>query len=207
LLNLGIDREEKIAIIANNRPEWNFTDYGIQMSGAVSVPIYPTISEGDLNFILNDAKVKYIFVSSTDLYNKVKAVAANAPSVKEIYTFDKVAGAKHWSEVLELGKANPKKEEVEKIKSSIKPNDLLTILYTSGTTGNPKGVMLSHNNLISNSLSSQNLCPFKSHWKALSFLPTHVSSAPPSNPPFAIKSVSNIVNKSVCTGFSLLYSL
>jgi long-chain acyl-CoA synthetase len=171
LLNLGIDREEKIAIIANNRPEWNFTDYGIQMSGAVSVPIYPTISEGDLNFILNDAKVKYIFVSSTDLYNKVKAVAANAPSVKEIYTFDKVAGAKHWSEVLELGKANPKKEEVEKIKSSIKPNDLLTILYTSGTTGNPKGVMLSHNNLISNSLASQNLCPFKSHWKALSFLP------------------------------------
>jgi long-chain acyl-CoA synthetase len=171
LLNLGIDREEKIAIIANNRPEWNFTDYGIQMSGAVSVPIYPTISEGDLNFILNDAKVKYIFVSSTDLYNKVKAVAANAPSVKEIYTFDKVAGAKHWSEVLELGKANPKKEEVENIKSSIKPNDLLTILYTSGTTGNPKGVMLSHNNLISNSLSSQNLCPFKSHWKALSFLP------------------------------------
>jgi long-chain acyl-CoA synthetase len=171
LLNLGIDREEKIAIIANNRPEWNFTDYGIQMSGAVSVPIYPTISEGDLNFILNDAKVKYIFVSSTDLYNKVKAVAANAPSVKEIYTFDKVAGAKHWSEVLELGKANPKKEEVEKIKNSIKPNDLLTILYTSGTTGNPKGVMLSHNNLISNSLSSQNLCPFQSHWKALSFLP------------------------------------
>jgi len=171
LLNLGIDREEKIAIIANNRPEWNFTDYGIQMSGAVSVPIYPTISEGDLNFILNDAKVKYIFVSSTDLYNKVKAVAANAPSVKEIYTFDKVAGAKHWSEVVELGKANPKKEEVEKIKSSIKPNDLLTILYTSGTTGNPKGVMLSHNNLISNSLSSQNLCPFQSHWKALSFLP------------------------------------
>lgn len=171
LLNLGIDREEKIAIIANNRPEWNFTDYGIQMSGAVSVPIYPTISEGDLNFILNDAKVKYIFVSSTDLYNKVKAVAANAPSVKEIYTFDKVAGAKHWSEVVELGKTNPKKDEVEKIKSSIKPNDLLTILYTSGTTGNPKGVMLSHNNLISNSLSSQNLCPFKSHWKALSFLP------------------------------------
>lgn len=171
LLNLGIDREEKIAIIANNRPEWNFTDYGIQMSGAVSVPIYPTISEGDLNFILNDAKVKYIFVSSTDLYNKVKAVAANAPSVKEIYTFDKVAGAKHWSEVVELGKSNPKKEEVENIKNSIKPNDLLTILYTSGTTGNPKGVMLSHNNLISNSLSSQNLCPFQSHWKALSFLP------------------------------------
>ncbi|MBL7888487.1 MAG: long-chain fatty acid--CoA ligase [Bacteroidia bacterium] len=171
LLDFGITREDKIAIIANNRPEWNFTDYGIQMSGAVSVPIYPTISEPDLNFILNDAKVKYIFVSNTDLYNKVKAVAANAPSVKDIYTFDKVAGAKHWTELLELGKSKPKKTEVESIKASIKADDLLTILYTSGTTGNPKGVMLSHHNLISNSLASQNLCPFQSHWKALSFLP------------------------------------
>ncbi|MBN8697103.1 MAG: long-chain fatty acid--CoA ligase [Bacteroidetes bacterium] len=171
LLDFGITREDKIAIIANNRPEWNFTDYGIQMSGAVSVPIYPTISEPDLNFILNDAKVKYIFVSNTDLYNKVKAVAANAPSVKDIYTFDKVAGAKHWTELLELGKSKPKKSEVESIKASIKADDLLTILYTSGTTGNPKGVMLSHHNLISNSLASQNLCPFQSHWKALSFLP------------------------------------
>ncbi len=171
LLDFGITRDDKIAIIANNRPEWNFTDYGIQMSGAVSVPIYPTISEPDLNFILNDAKIKYIFVSNTDLYNKVKGVAANAPSVKEIYTFDKVAGAKHWTELLELGKSKPKKAEVESIKASIKPDDLLTILYTSGTTGNPKGVMLSHNNLISNSLASQNLCPFQSHWKALSFLP------------------------------------
>lgn len=171
LLDFGITRDDKIAIIANNRPEWNFTDYGIQMSGAVSVPIYPTISEPDLNFILNDAKVKYIFVSNTDLYNKVKAVAANAPSVKDIYTFDKVAGAKHWTELLELGKSKPKKAEVESIKASIKADDLLTILYTSGTTGNPKGVMLSHHNLISNSLASQNLCPFQSHWKALSFLP------------------------------------
>lgn len=171
LLDFGITRDDKIAIIANNRPEWNFTDYGIQMSGAVSVPIYPTISEPDLHFILNDAKVKYIFVSNTDLYNKVKAVAANAPSVKDIYTFDKVAGAKHWTELLELGKSKPKKAEVESIKASIKSDDLLTILYTSGTTGNPKGVMLSHHNLISNSLASQNLCPFQSHWKALSFLP------------------------------------
>ncbi len=171
LLDFGITRDDNIAIIANNRPEWNFTDYGIQMSGAVSVPIYPTISEPDLNFILNDAKVKYIFVSNTDLYNKVKAVAANAPSVKDIYTFDKVAGAKHWTELLELGKSKPKKAEVESIKASIKADDLLTILYTSGTTGNPKGVMLSHHNLISNSLASQNLCPFQSYWKALSFLP------------------------------------
>ncbi len=171
LLGLGIEREDKIAIISNNRPEWNFADYGIQQCGAVSVPIFPTISENDLTFILNDAKVKYIFVSSADLYKKVKAVAANAPSVKEIYTFNKVEGAKHWTELVEEGKKNQKASEVEAIKNSIKPNDLLTILYTSGTTGNPKGVMLSHNNLLSNSFASENLCPFKASWKALSFLP------------------------------------
>ena len=171
LLGLGIEREDKIAIISNNRPEWNFTDFACQQAGAVSVPIYPTISEGDLNFILNDAKVKYIFVSSADLYNKVKTIAANAPSVKTIYTFNKIDGANHWTELLEAGKNNPKVKEVEAIKSSIGPNNLLTILYTSGTTGNPKGVMLSHNNLLSNSIVTQTLCPFKSHWKALSFLP------------------------------------
>ncbi len=171
LLGLGIEREDKIAIISNNRPEWNFADYGIQQCGAVSVPIYPTISEHDLNFILNDAKVKYIFVSSAGLYKKVKTIAAGAPSVKEIYTFDKIEGAKHWTELMEAGKMNPKATESENIKNSIKPNDLLTILYTSGTTGNPKGVMLSHNNLLSNSFATQNLCPFNSTWKALSFLP------------------------------------
>jgi long-chain acyl-CoA synthetase len=171
LYNLGIDREDKIAILANNRPEWNFTDFAIQQSGAVSVPIYPTISESDLDFIIKDAKIKYIFVSSAELYSKVKAVASTTSSVKEIYTFNKVEGAKHWTELLESGKKNPKEKEIEVIKNSIKPNDLLTILYTSGTTGNPKGVMLSHNNLISNSLASQTLCPFKSSWKALSFLP------------------------------------
>ncbi|MBL7884876.1 MAG: long-chain fatty acid--CoA ligase [Bacteroidia bacterium] len=171
LLQLGVVAGDKIAIIANNRPEWNFTDYGIQMCGAISVPIYPTISENDLNFILNDAQVKYIFISNTDMYAKVSTVAKSCACVKEIYTFDKVANAKHWLEVTELGKKNPNASELEKIKSTIQPNDLLTILYTSGTTGNPKGVMLSHNNLISNSLASQNLCPFQSHWKALSFLP------------------------------------
>ncbi len=171
LFGMGIEREEKIAIISNNRPEWNFADYAIQQCGAVSVPIYPTISESDLNFILHDAKIKYIFVSSAEIYKKVKASAANAPSVKEIYTFNKIEGAKHWTELVESGKKNPKVSEIEAIKNSIKPNDLLTILYTSGTTGNPKGVMLSHNNLLSNSFASQYLCPFQSSWKALSFLP------------------------------------
>src|SRR5688572_3360945 len=151
LLNLGVTAQDKIAIIANNRPEWNFADFAIQQSGAVSVPIYPTISEHDLSFILNDAKVKYVFVSTAELNDKVKAAAQNCPSIKGIYTFNKVNGAKHWTELVEEGKKNPKAKEIEAIKNSIKPNDLFSILYTSGTTGNPKGVMLSHHNLISNS--------------------------------------------------------
>ncbi len=171
LHNLGLEREDKIAIIANNRPEWNFADFAIQQSGAVSVPVYPTISEHDLLFILNDAKIKYVFVSTKELFEKVKAVSASTASIKGIYTFDKVDGAKNWLDLANEGKQNPKAKEIDAIKNSIQPNDLFSILYTSGTTGNPKGVMLSHNNLISNSIASQSLCPFKSEWKALSFLP------------------------------------
>ena len=171
IYNLGIEREEKIAIIANNRPEWIFADYAIQQAGAISIPIYPTISENDLTFILNDAKIKYIFVSNSDLYKKVKSVADTVSSVKGIYTFDKVEGAKHWTELTEEGKRNPKVKEIQAIKDSIQPNDLFSILYTSGTTGNPKGVMLSHNNLISNSIACQVVAPFEPSWKALSFLP------------------------------------
>jgi long-chain acyl-CoA synthetase len=175
LLNLGVVAQDKIAIISNNRPEWNFTDFGVQQTGAITVPIYPTISEADLEFILNDAQVKYIFVSSEELYKKVKALAAKAPSVKEIYTYNKVNGAKHWMEVVELGKNNPKPAELEAAKANIKPNDLLTILYTSGTTGNPKGVMLSHNNLLSNVYACEKVLPdeikTKKDWRVLSFLP------------------------------------
>ncbi len=171
LYNLGLDREDKIAIIANNRPEWNFADFAIQQSGAVSVPIYPTVSEHDLAFILNDAKIKYVFVSTAELHAKVKAASVNVPSIKGIYTFNTVDGTKNWMELVNDGKQNPKAKEIETIKSSIQPNDLFSILYTSGTTGNPKGVMLSHNNLISNSIACQVLAPFEHTWIALSFLP------------------------------------
>jgi long-chain acyl-CoA synthetase len=171
LYNLGAGNGEKVAIISNNRPEWNFTDYAAQMAGSISVPIYPTISENDLQFILNDAKVKYVFVSSQDLYQKVKDCCLKADCVKEIFSFNRIDGVRHWTHLVEEGKRNPREKEITQIKASIKPDSLLTILYTSGTTGNPKGVMLSHNNLISNSLASQSLCPFKSEWKALSFLP------------------------------------
>ncbi len=171
LLNIGINKDDKIAIISNNRPEWNFADYASQQCGAISVPIYPTISLHDLIFIFNDAKIKLVFVSSAELYEKVKEAASQAPSVQFIYSFNTVNGVKNWKELYEIGKKQPAAEKIEQIKSEIKNEDLLTILYTSGTTGTPKGVMLSHNNLLSNSFASQNLAPFQKEWKALSFLP------------------------------------
>ena len=171
LFNIGINKDDKIAIISNNRPEWNFADFASQQCGAISVPIYPTISLKDLIFILNDAQVKLVFVSSIELYEKVKEAAQQAPSVKFIYSFNEIKDVKHWKELYENGKNNPAKDKIEQIKASIENNDLLTILYTSGTTGTPKGVMLSHNNLLSNSFATQNLAPFQKHWTALSFLP------------------------------------
>jgi long-chain acyl-CoA synthetase len=171
LLHTGITKGDKVAILANNRPEWHFADYACQQVAAVTVPIYPTISESDLKFILNDAEVKLIFVSSAELYVKVKSIASDIASVKFIYTFDKVEGALYWKELAETGKKDPAAEKVQAIKDTVKADELMTILYTSGTTGTPKGVMLSHKNLLSNALASQPLAPFASWWKALSFLP------------------------------------
>lgn len=170
LLNLGIEKNDMIGIIANNRPEWHFADYASQQVSAVTVPIYPTISEKDVDFIFRDAKVKLVFISSKDLYDKIKPIA-DAAGVKHIYTFNKIEGAKHWSELIESGKQNPNTEKLNQIKAAVNPNEMMTILYTSGTTGVPKGVMLSHTNIVSNSLASQNLAPFHHSWRALSFLP------------------------------------
>jgi long-chain acyl-CoA synthetase len=171
LMAKGITRDDKIAIISNNRPEWNFTDLGILQTGAVDVPIYPTISEHDLKFILEDAEVKIIFVSSEELYRKIKHIAVTLPKQPIIYTYNLVEGAPHWSELLEIGEKNKQPEKLEAVKQTIKAEDLATLLYTSGTTGNPKGVMLTHNNLVSNFISVQHLPPVKAGDKVLSFLP------------------------------------
>ncbi len=171
LISKGIVKNDKIAIISNNRPEWNFTDLGILQTGAVDVPIFPTISEQDLRFILEDAEVKFIFVSSEELYLKVKKIAGNITSRPGIYTYNRIEGAPHWSELLECGEKNKDPEKLESIKSSIGEHDLATLLYTSGTTGNPKGVMLSHRNLVSNFIAVEHLPPVKAGDRVLSFLP------------------------------------
>lgn len=171
LLQLGIKKGDKIATISNNRPEWNFLDFGMQQVGAVHVPIYPTISDHDLEFILEDAEITYIVVSSRELYEKVKPLALKITSIKEVFTFNMVDGARNYNEIIELGKTSQEHQKLDMIKATIKPDDLVTLLYTSGTTGNPKGVMLSHANLVSNFIGVRNLAPFHSSWRALSFLP------------------------------------
>jgi long-chain acyl-CoA synthetase len=171
LMASGIGVQDKVAIVSNNRPEWNFTDFGILQAGAVDVPIYPTISENDLHFILTDAEVRMVFVSTRDLFQKVTYAVAQLPHKPAIFTFDRVDGASHWTELLETGKKNRNEPRLESIKASVKPEELATLLYTSGTTGNPKGVMLSHNNLVSNFLAVQDLPPIRYGSKVLSFLP------------------------------------
>jgi long-chain acyl-CoA synthetase len=173
LLRLGVKPNDKIALISkNNRTEWNIMDIGILQLGAQNVPIYPTISEDDYAYVLNHSEAKYCFVSCAEVYEKVKSVQDQVPSLKEVYSFDQLINCKNWAEVLELGKDTSNQDEVEKSKAEVKPDDLATLIYTSGTTGKPKGVMLSHNNLVSNALESFKRIPIESgNSKALSFLP------------------------------------
>ena len=163
---------DKIAIISNNRPEWLFTDMAVQQTGAILVPIYPTTNPKELEFILNDAQAKCIFVSGKELLDKVRSICMNVPSLKNIFSFDEIEGEIHWSTL--TSSATPETlQRVEAIKSSINGQHLATIIYTSGTTGTPKGVMLTHKNIVSNALYSAESFPFpaKPTYKILSFLP------------------------------------
>ncbi|WP_452223362.1 AMP-dependent synthetase/ligase [Lacinutrix chionoecetis] len=172
LLRLGIEKDDKIAVISTtNRTEWNIMDIGILQLGAQNIPIYPTISAEDYEYVLNHSESIYCFVSDAEVLEKVKKVQANT-NVKEVYSFNHIEGCKHYSELFELGKDDSNQLEVEARKDAVKPNDLATIIYTSGTTGKPKGVMLSHWNITSNALDSSPRVPLKNgENKVLSFLP------------------------------------
>lgn len=172
LLKLGIKPNEKIAIISTtNRTEWNICDIGSLQIGAQTVPIYPTISKEDYEYVLNHSEATYCFVSDISIIEKLNQIKGNT-KLKEVYTFDTIKGEKNWKEVLELGKEDSNQPEVEARKKEVKPDDLATLIYTSGTTGKPKGVMLSHNNIVSNVLTSEERVPLvKGNDKALSFLP------------------------------------
>ena len=173
LIELGIQSQDKIAMISsNNRTEWSLMDIGLLTVGAVNVPIYPTISSRDYEYILNHSESQYCFVSDQEVYDKVMAIEKNVKSLKKIYSFDHIDGCAHWTELLETGKERPHQETVQKRREEVKPEDLATIIYTSGTTGVPKGVMLSHHNVVSNVLSSSKRLPLTiGEASALSFLP------------------------------------
>ena len=173
LLRLGVSKDDKIAIISsNNRTEWHISDIGILQTGAQTVPMYPTISAEDYEYILNHSESKYVFVSDIEVYEKLNSIKGNVTSLIDIYSYNEISGCKNWNEVLELGKDNSNQNEVEDRKANVTSSDLATIIYTSGTTGRPKGVMLTHHNIVSDVLMSAPRVPLRAgDTRALSFLP------------------------------------
>ena len=177
LLALGLKKGDRIVSISNNRPEWNFADMGMAQAGIVHVPIYPTISIEDYEYILNHVEPSLIFVSDKQLCDKISPIAKKIPSVKDIYSFNTIDKIKNWKEVTRLGQENEARfnDQLALIKQEISPDDLVTLIYTSGTTGNPKGVMLSHKNIMSNVDSITKVFDFNTTHRTVSFLPiSHV---------------------------------
>lgn len=167
--DMSIEGRDKVAIISKNRPEWVMVDLAVQQIGAVLVPVYPTINVNELEFIFNDAKVKMCIVNDEDLFHKVLSIKSRVPSLNEVFTFEHVANAKHWKEIFS---SDPKdQEKIRPISDKIGYEDLATLIYTSGTTGTPKGVMLSHKNIVSNVIACIPCFPPGDDLKALSFLP------------------------------------
>ena len=170
--DMTVENQDKIAIISGNRPEWLITDMAVQKLGAVLVPIYPTTNNHELEFIFKDAAVKYVFVSNKELLEKVRSVRPNVPSIQNIFSFDTIPDTDHWSLLHEAVDAE-KKEKLDAISKTIDKHQVATLIYTSGTTGTPKGVMLTHNNILSNVMFSKESFPFEDRpdYKVLSFLP------------------------------------
>ena len=168
LLNLGLQKGDKIALISyKNRPEWTIMDLAAQQLGIITVPVYPTISSADYDYIFNDAEVKYAFVGTGDLYDKVAKAKANISTLQDIYTFDQQAGKKYYEDLMDESRV----AEVTKIADTIQPHEVLTFIYTSGTTGHPKGVVLTHNNLVHIIKNTVDLLPTEPGNQVLSFLP------------------------------------
>lgn len=172
LLKLGVGPNDKIAVISlTNRTEWHVMDIGILQLGAQNVPIYPTISEDDYAYILNHSGASYCFVSCDEVLQKINSIRSEVPGLKDVYSFDALSDCKNWTEVLDSGADTAEQEKVETLMAVVKGADMATIIYTSGTTGRPKGVMLSHENIVSNVISSEKRVPFEQGGRALSFLP------------------------------------
>jgi len=174
LLALGVKAGDKVALIShNNRCEWNIMDHALLQIGAVDVPVYPTMTENDYEYIFNHSESIYCFVSNDELYDKVESILDKCPQMKGVYSFEKYEGKSHWEEINKLGEDESKQAEVVQFRDQVKPEDLATIIYTSGTTGLPKGVMLSHKNMVSIVITATPRIPglTKGQSRTLSFLP------------------------------------
>lgn len=174
MLTVGVERGDFVATIFNsNCPQWNLIDIALSKIGAIQIPVYPNSSDSDYLYILNQADVKFIFVGDQTAYNKVSALRTSIPGVKQIYSVDKLANVDNYEELLQLGANSPLEmmQHLEKISESITPDDLVSIVYTSGTTGFPKGVMLSHRNLVTNTFAAAEIQPLGLGNRVLSFLP------------------------------------
>lgn len=171
LLELGLKKGDKIAIISSSMPEWNFLDMGSLQAGIINVPIYPTISESEHKYIINHCDAKYIFTSGYDMLRRIETILPECKNIEKVYTLNKVEGYDNINSIIELGKKNIDKYNLDEIKDSISEDDIATLIYTSGTTGIPKGVMLTHSNLVSNFLGVSHIPPFIPGTKALSYLP------------------------------------
>ncbi|RYY49002.1 MAG: long-chain fatty acid--CoA ligase [Chitinophagaceae bacterium] len=170
--DMTVEQQDKIAIISKNRPEWLILDLAVQQTGALLCPIYPTTNVGEMEYIFNDASIKYVFVTGSDILDKVNIIRHNVPSLLGVYSFDKMEGVNHWETIMDAADEGAIKN-LERNRDAIRAEHCATIIYTSGTTGKPKGVMLSHRNLVSNVLNSVKSFPFKDRpdGRALSFLP------------------------------------
>ena len=173
LLSMGYKQGDKIAMISNNRPEWNFFEMGMAQIGVISVPIYPTISLEDYQYILNHSAVRMLVVSDKLLLEKMRPLFENSSTIEHVYTFNVIEGANNWKEIDQLGQNHMDEllPQVQQIKDAIQPDDMVTLIYTSGTTGTPKGVMLSHNNFVTNFKATAARNYLETGARALSFLP------------------------------------
>ena len=173
LMAKGLKKGDTIATVSNNRPEWNIADMGMSMIGVIHVPVYPNIGDDEYQFILDHSDIKILLVSDLANYKKLKPICDSLNKDIEVYSFDYHSGIPHWGEITRLGIANRVafKDELKKIRASISPSDVVSIIYTSGTTGMPKGVMLTHENFLSNVKACAVLFDLNSEDRILSFLP------------------------------------
>lgn len=171
LMSLDLQQNDVAAIISPNRPEWNFVDYGIQQCGMISVPIFPTISSEDLKYILNHCSAKVVFIADKNIFQKLASMEDALPELKHVISFTDIESVRPFSDFTEAGKKSLDATKLAEVKKKIGENDVFTILYTSGTTGHPKGVMITHKAILSNVTAIKDIVDFTPKWKALSFLP------------------------------------